>query len=69
MTLMSAAEEHFGMRLKSTEGYAKKAEIELWLREHWTEFISAPMTKNLIKSMASLIRDPDLGKGGNRRPT
>jgi hypothetical protein len=66
MKLMLAAEENFGARLKPSQGFAKKSEIQEWLREHWEEIIEAPISDNRIKQMAGLIRDPDLGKGGNR---
>ena len=67
MALMLAAENHFGLRLQLARGYAKKEEVEGWLREQWDSFISAPMSENMITNMAKLIRDPELGKGGNRR--
>jgi len=67
MKLMLAAEAKFGTRLTSSQDYAKKEEIEDWLKKNWAELVPAKMTDNLIKSMATLIRDPELGKGGNRR--
>jgi hypothetical protein len=65
--LMLAAEENFGSRLDSSGSYAKKHEVEEWLRKNWSKYVSAQMSKNLIKSMATLIRNPELGKGGTKR--
>lgn len=66
MELMLAAETHFGNRLRPGTP-AKKDEIEDWLEKNWLEFITSDRSDNLIRHMATLIRDPVLRKGGNKK--
>lgn len=66
LKLMLAAAAHFRDRLRKGPNYAKKLEIENWLRENRGLYFGYKLSSAKITQMATLIRDPELGKGGNR---